>query len=340
MPLPESNAAWHEALLDLLWRQWCALGVPGHAEAYRQAIVDPEALIVATALHGRREPRLFDEMMEWLLVNQAFVSAQRLKRAANGSDAAGVVAALAGWLAGTSRGAKWQRLAHTRRGTGTAAEPLFQLSDDQPLPVLREPFAPFAVAGYRRDEFRTRGHGRVFAAHEPAALVLKLRAALGLTCRAEILVWLLTHDAGSPTAIARDAGYGQRTVHDALLELRASGLVHVSESGREQRHHLDQSRWRTWLGLADPLPAWRAWGPIFRLLEKLKQALADPKRAASAGVASRNMQSAVWLREIEPLAHAAGLASVWRRLVPTDVTDHSAALQRAATGLLQAANET
>jgi len=337
-PLQDFSEEWRDAVLNLLWRQWCALGVPGHGSPYRTALVDPEALIVATAFHARTEPRLFDEMLEWLLVNQGFVNVQRLKRLAAESAASAVVGALATWLAQETRTAKWTRAARTLSKPAEEPQPLFRFADGRPLPVLRDPFGPFRDAGFLRDMFLPRGHGRLFAADEPAAAVLKLRAAMGLTCRAEIVAWLLTHKEGTASGIARACAFAQRTVHDSLVEMRASGLVAASGHGREVRVYLNAGLWRAWLGFAAAPLAWVAWRETFRLFEYISQAVDEPRQRDAVG-ASLAMNVAVLLRDAAPLARAAGFAPLWSRLVPATIADPAAALHAVAMGTLGAVDE-
>jgi hypothetical protein len=78
--LQDFRAKCLEATIDLLWRQWCSLGVSGHAAPVNQSLLlDPEALLLATTAVGRSEPRLFDEMVDWLNSFGGLVSLQRLK---------------------------------------------------------------------------------------------------------------------------------------------------------------------------------------------------------------------------------------------------------------------
>ena len=69
-----------EGVLNLLWRQWCSLGVAGHSEPAREAyLIDPEALLLATTSLGRYDPRLFDESLDWLTGYGSLINLQRLK---------------------------------------------------------------------------------------------------------------------------------------------------------------------------------------------------------------------------------------------------------------------
>ena len=68
-----------DKVLQILWNQWAALGVPGYSGTGKKYFADPEALIIATSIFGRYDPRLFDGMMDWLQTNGRYINIQRLK---------------------------------------------------------------------------------------------------------------------------------------------------------------------------------------------------------------------------------------------------------------------
>ena len=67
--LPEFKNQFLGQVLDRLWGQWTTLGVAGHAGEPTPWIIDPEALLLATCTFGRCEPRMFDEVLDWLQTN-------------------------------------------------------------------------------------------------------------------------------------------------------------------------------------------------------------------------------------------------------------------------------
>ena len=68
------------ALLALAWDQWSQLGVSAAAPAQREErAADPEALLLFTLEVGRNDPRLFDEVLDWLAFNEQLVSVHRLR---------------------------------------------------------------------------------------------------------------------------------------------------------------------------------------------------------------------------------------------------------------------
>ena len=178
-------------LLDFVWRQWSALGVAAQTQAANDSIIDPEALLLLTCTVGRSDPRLFDEMLDWLQVNGWLINVMRLKRILCTEKFAGepVLAAIAGWLAKGAEAPKWKLLAASAPPPA-AAKPLFFSEDGQAIPVLGEPEPVFARYGWQRGPLRVRGYSQEFRPAEAATLALQLRALLGINVRCEIVMYL------------------------------------------------------------------------------------------------------------------------------------------------------
>ena len=68
-----------ENILDFLWRQWSTLGIAGSACCEDRWIIDPEALIVFSLDFARYDSRLFDEILDWLIINAKWIDIQRLR---------------------------------------------------------------------------------------------------------------------------------------------------------------------------------------------------------------------------------------------------------------------
>jgi hypothetical protein len=58
MPPKRFKAELRESLLELHWRQWCALGVAGQVEPERHWVVYLEALVVSVSRLGQADARL------------------------------------------------------------------------------------------------------------------------------------------------------------------------------------------------------------------------------------------------------------------------------------------
>ncbi len=117
-----------DRLLDLLWRQWTALGVPGQTTIEERRVVDPESLLLFSLTVGRYDARLFDEILDWLVVNGAFLNVQRLRNLLKRFDfqSQAQLSAISELLMKKSNDPlKWKRLASPRSPRNP--EPLFFL---------------------------------------------------------------------------------------------------------------------------------------------------------------------------------------------------------------------
>lgn len=265
-------------LVNFLWRQWSALGVAGQADAGDNWIIDPEALLLFTCTIGRCEPRLFDEVLDWLRENGRFINGMRLKRMLRMESFAGerALGAVASVLAQGAEAMKWRLLAKTPPPF-TTTEAFFFGPDGRPLPVVGESEPGFARFGFRRGPLRLRGYSQKFRAAQPSNLALQLRALFGITARCEIVLYLLTHEAAHPSQIAREAFFFDRAVQGTLVDMLQSGVVQLRSRGREKHYWLLQKPWADLLNRPEPFPLWITWPPLFSALEKIWLKLNDPR---------------------------------------------------------------
>src|SRR5215475_922020 len=69
-------------LLEFAWRQWAQAGLSTNVTGFDRWAIDPEALILFTIEVARGDPRLFDELLDWLVTNRRLLSMQRLRNLA------------------------------------------------------------------------------------------------------------------------------------------------------------------------------------------------------------------------------------------------------------------
>lgn len=306
--LKEFKDQYRDRLLGFLWRQWSALGVAGHSKATDPWIVDPDALLLFTATLGRHDARLFDEVLDWLKANGAFINVQRMKRIQQLEGFAGlpVLAAFASVL---SRGAdtlKWKGLAESAEPI-RPTESLFYLPDYRPMPILGDPDERFARAGFLRDAPALRGYSQEFRPNEQTTLALQLRALVGVNARSEILQYLLTHKAAHPAEIARETYYFTKTVQDALVSMHRSGVVEIRTLGREKHYWVQSDAWATLLNRASEgkMPQWITWPAVFSALERIWLKLQEPGLYVDDGLlVSTELRQL--LLEIRPAVEKAG----------------------------------
>jgi len=277
-PLTDFRADFRERLMDLVWRQWTALGVSGHSETWTGSAIDPDALLLHSCTIARYDARLFDAVLEWLSINGRFVNVQRISRMLKEEIFAGeaVLQAIAVATSTSVHEAKWRRLARKASQTpGRKALGLFFLENGDFLPVIREPDPIFAKYGFLRDRYEKRGVAERFHPEPPSNLLLRLRALMGVNSRCEILQFLLLNGRGSPRAIARDCYYFPATISKALSEMSQSGYLASRTEGRHRYYKLVPETWKDLFVGNESVGAWVTWARLFSALEQVFLFLED-----------------------------------------------------------------
>lgn len=292
-------------LLDFAWEQWGQMGVFAAATRHDRWVMDPEALIVFTLGVGRSDPRLFDELLDWMWRNGRMVSVQRLQNLSRGDEEQErLVAAALQWVSASNGSLKLPPI--RARETTTDAEPLFTV-DDSPLRITRlDPV--FASLGLLRQVALPTGRSTPPDVHEPINLALRLRHLFGLGARAECVRSLLT-DARTELSVAdvaSVAGYAKRNVADALRSLATAAVIIERPSGNERRYRLDRRRWADFLQVdLTAIGPHRNWPALLRSL-----AMIDRWTAAKGGAMSDQMRASSardLLERIGPDLAAAGV---------------------------------
>lgn len=241
--LNEFRSKFEEAVHRLLWRQWTLLGVAGAGVPDQgRTVIDPEALLLITLESARTEPRLFDEVLDWLKVNGHWMDVQRLRNIARAdADAPSrLLSTVAAFAAETDSTHKWRRLATPPKKPIKNPEPLFLQAGTDRVRVLNGVFARY---GYLRRPVETRGLSNPVPVRFAPCLRFRLRALFGIGIRAEALTLLLARGPGHAKEIARSIAYSFPGAFQALRELAASDTVHVRAKGRERLYWVDGLRW-------------------------------------------------------------------------------------------------
>lgn len=260
------------ALQQLAWDQWSQLGISAAApERREERVADPEALVLFTLEVGRGDPRLFDEVLDWLALNQPLISVHRLRNlCATPTDRALVDAAL-DWTA-TAR----------RRGSPDYGDPAAK-----PDPLFRSLVAPtenldpaFATHGLARTRLRPSGRSQVPRFQDPISFAFRLRRLLGVGVRAEVIRTLLTIRAPrlSGRVLTASAGFAQRNVREGLTQLHEAGVVEVANVSDDRYYSVHHQEWAALLGFpsAPKLPLHYDWIPAYRALTQIARWLQQP----------------------------------------------------------------
>jgi hypothetical protein len=272
MSLNEFNANLKKYLVHFLWRQWAQLGLAAASVEKKDGwIIDPEALWLFSATFARYDARLFDEILDWISKNAAFINIPRLKSLARrfGFDEMNVVAAMAAEVSQKKSRLNWRFSKTEKKGDAT---PLFLDMSEEPLPDFGPCDDTFLQFGFKRGKVELRGLSRQFNAVMPECALLRLRALFGITARAETVLYLLTHDMAHPSHIARETGFSQKNVQDTLVDMSASGLVHPAKlKGRMKMYFMKKEHRAPFLYQSESSPQWITWSPVFRGLQILSK---------------------------------------------------------------------
>jgi hypothetical protein len=262
MSLTASRDSLLRAILELLWAQWTELGVAG-TKGSPATIIDPEGLLASTCVFGRYDPRLFDEVLDWLSLHSGVLDVTRLRRvgAPVGAKSERLLGTLVDFMRERGSAQKWagaaaQALAREER-VSYGSQSLFRLADGKELPTFGEPDQFFATHGYVRPRLELRGMSVAPDPRRPALARLRMRALVGQGFRAEVLLYLSTHDHAHGRHIAERAAFSQRQVAEYLSALSAAGFAEVWDEGRTRQYRLamqfgevgaDSAAYVDWLG--------------------------------------------------------------------------------------------
>lgn len=251
MSLIEFRDRFEEKIHGFLWRQWSTLGVAGSAAGEDRWILDPEALLLFTLESARSEPRLFDEVLDWLLKNGGRIDVQRLGNLKDEDKdyPKPLLDGVALMLAEHETSAKWNRLARFVPDPTVEKAPLIQLRTRASMPPLRSLDPHFEKAGLLRSPFEARGLSQPIPMQAGPCVRFRLRAFFGIGIRAEALLYLLTHPESHADDVARAIGYSIPGVQQVLREMGESGLIHARRAGREKRYWAEKERWSEFLDL-------------------------------------------------------------------------------------------
>lgn len=251
------------ALRDFLWDQWVALGLAGHASgAPVPFVVDPEALLLATLRFAIDEGRFRSEVLDWLSQNGGLVSVQRLKNL----DAA-------------------MRLVPP--GSLRALSTFMQATGFPNWKTLGARVSPEAAADIVFPETIGRGMSQPPDPARAEAFLLRMRLVFGVSARAEVITWLLTHEGGHAAGIARETGWFSKSVQTILNDLEQAGMLVSRLDGKRKVYTLRPSHglWHPELGAG---LRWFSQGMFYvgvhhvlRILEAADDTLSDAARAIS-----------------------------------------------------------
>jgi hypothetical protein len=304
MSISELRDDFRERLAGFAWDQWGQMGVSAGAQRREIRATDPEALLLLTFEVGREEPRLFEEVLDWLVVNERLISVQRLRNLAADDDDRALVEAVVGWLGQNRR--------RPRLGAKSSAydverdpRPFFR---NLALPVT-DPDPAFFAQGFLKPATERSGKSRSPDLRLPINFAFRLRLILGIGVRAEVVRILLTVDASmvNAQALAAMTTYTKRNVQDAASALAAAGAATTWVVGNENRFGPTLSNWERFLEIGE-LPLHVDWPQLLRACRVVLRWL-DEAAEADFSDYMRLSEARALLEEIEPDLRFAGVPS-------------------------------
>ncbi len=267
----------NEKMIRFLWQQWSSLGVVGYGNGEDPWIIDPEALLIFSFTISRYEPRLFDEIIDWLDINGRFCNIQRLKTILKKEDFSShkMLSAVATIMAELGKTTKWNRLSQKSHEQDSSEDLFFKKNGEQ-IPHFGKPDSIFQEYGLLRGPLKFRGHTQPVKVSKNTGLIFKLRSLWGVNTRTEIFLYLLTHESGHPRQIARETYFFQKSIQDVLVDMSRSGLVYIQHKGKEKHYLIKQDDWFQLLQITDKKLVWINWPPLFSALEKVWLKLHEP----------------------------------------------------------------
>ena len=270
MSISELRADFQQQLVGFLWDEWGQMGVSATPYDHDPRVADPEALLLLTFEAGRGEPRLFDEVLDWMLVNERLLSIQRLRNLAADEADRALVEAVLGWL-GQNR--RRPRLGARSESADSAAEPQPFFRDSR-LKVS-DPDPAFLSQGFLKSPGGPSGKSQPPDLGLPINFGFRLRLLLGVGVRSEVARALLTSDSMSAQALADATAYTKRNVQEAAEALAEGGFVGSWGTSRYTRYNMPRARWAGFLQI-DPLPTSIDWPRVSSAFRRVLRWLSDP----------------------------------------------------------------
>jgi hypothetical protein len=329
-----------DATLEILWQQWRIVGamttvsrarVDSSVSAQPIALIDPEALVLASLLRASDEPRVLDIVRDWTTRNSTLLSVQRMNNLVERYPEAlqGQLTRRVAWLATIASEAgkdpRWRPLAK-HWADSAHLEPLFVATQASRASGESVPHAT-----------RTKSRATPARLISPATLLFRLRLGLGVGIKADAIAYLLARtDMWSTVRDVSEAlCYTPVATRRAIDDLAAARLIDVrEESPARYRAHTDD--WKALLLLQNTGVRWGGWQERFAfvaaILHWADEARDRPLSPYAFGVHGRA------LLERHRSAFALDDVAVWGE--HTAVSDWSAFVAAAVRDLLSAMRET
>lgn len=255
-----------DTAIRFVWNQWAQMGVFGSAVRSEQRAADPEALLLFTLEVSRSDPRLFDEVLDWLALNGRLFSQQRIRNLMLDGEQERLVGAALAWASHQAPALR----SSFRPPARPTRELLFRIGSGR-VPAKPDPM--FRRYGFLRPLLsKPSGKSRPPDVSAPISYSFRLRQLFGVGTRAEVIRYLTTVplDEVSTKEVAWAAGYAKRNVAETLGALTGAGVIETRRRWNEDWHGLDQARWMAFLGVDRArAPQFAPWPQLLRAAREM-----------------------------------------------------------------------
>ena len=273
MLLKDLNRNVNKCLVDFLWRQWSQLGVAGDIEKKDNWIIDPEALIIFSMNQCRYDARLFDEIVDWIIKNERWISLQRIKgllKQFENDQTNGIFAAIAKSIDERQSNIRWKSFAHyTKPELQVDPKPFFLNQEGVGLPLIKQSDTNFLSAGWIRSPINPRGLSNQIPFNSPSNLIMLLRSLFGLSPRAEIISYLLSNERANVSDLVNATGYSRPPIHESLNDLLSGGYISQKSLKSRKVYSLNSNRWKQFICIEYDSLYWIDWQRAFMAIDKL-----------------------------------------------------------------------
>ena len=192
-------------LAGIAWNSWRELGVAGTDRFYENCLIQPEELIILTAIIAQHDPRLRDEALDWSSRYHEYISVSRLRTFLKDMDSDVMHS--------------FSQFAAALNSVSSAKWPCAEEGADFALKVSGKSLLP--------------------ALESPSLLMLRLRNLFGPGAKADILTHFLTRNGMHFSASdLSEVGYSKRSLMTALDHLATSGVLVVTNVRNKKNYEL------------------------------------------------------------------------------------------------------
>jgi hypothetical protein len=214
--------------------------------------------------------------MDWLIMNERWISLHRINGLIKYYDeqTARSLCAVARYMDRQTTHSRWKTLAQCQPDT-VDPTPFFQRTDFKDMPVIGEPDPLFHDAGLVRSPVALRGLSKPVLFTSPPNVIFQLRTLFGVSPRAELIAFLLSHDQASVSDLMHRSGYSRPSIHEVMNDLAKGGFISVFSKNNRNIYSLDISRWEKYLSPNSMAYQWPDWAAVYAALRKLYGYLHD-----------------------------------------------------------------